>query len=120
MVDRQADKETERQRNKEKQIQISYNVHSVLTNYIGRGVFSILFIYFFLILQVPNLPLLEPPLVPTHQTFSTFNSTAVYSQATMGHAGPGMGMGTGAGGIVSSAAASVISLFRGFGGAQNK
>ncbi|XP_037799082.1 beclin 1-associated autophagy-related key regulator-like isoform X1 [Penaeus monodon] len=69
---------------------------------------------------VPNLPLLEPPLVPTHQTFSTFNSTAVYSQATMGHAGPGMGMGTGAGGIVSSAAASVISLFRGFGGTQNK
>lgn len=84
-----------------------------------KSVFNF-FICFFLILQVPNLPLLEPPLVPTHQTFSTFNSTAVYSQATMGHAGPGMGMGTGAGGIVSSAAASVISLFRGFGGTQNK
>lgn len=67
---------------------------------------------------------MEPPNVPTHQAFSTFNSTAIYSQAAMGQTGPvGMGIGTmgaGAGGIVSSAAASVISLFRGFSGTQQK
>ncbi|XP_042220107.1 beclin 1-associated autophagy-related key regulator-like [Homarus americanus] len=74
---------------------------------------------------VPNFPLLEPPpSVPTHQAFSTFNSTTIYSQATMGQiaqGGMGLGaMGVGAGGIVSSAAASVISLFRGFGGGQQR
>nr|UXP86415.1 beclin-1 [Procambarus clarkii] len=72
---------------------------------------------------VPNIPLLEPPSIP-HQAFSTFNSTAIYSQTGMGQIGQGgMGMGAlgmGAGGIVSSAAASVMSLFRGFAGTQQK
>ncbi|XP_064105592.1 beclin 1-associated autophagy-related key regulator-like isoform X1 [Macrobrachium nipponense] len=71
---------------------------------------------------VPNLPLIEPPSVPTHQAYSTFNSTAIYSQANVGQFGHGAaglgGMAAGAGGIVSSAAASVMSLFRGLGGTQ--
>ncbi|KAK7071481.1 autophagy protein 14, partial [Halocaridina rubra] len=71
---------------------------------------------------VPHLPMIEPPLIPTHQAYSTFNSTAIYSQANVGQFGHGTatigGMAAGAGGIVSSAAASVMSLFRGFGGMQ--
>ncbi|KAK4300973.1 hypothetical protein Pmani_026846 [Petrolisthes manimaculis] len=62
---------------------------------------------------VPNFTLPETTTgPPTHQAYSTFSSTAVYSQA----AGQTGAAGT-AGGIVSSAAASVISLFRGLGGA---
>ncbi|KAK3885356.1 hypothetical protein Pcinc_010435 [Petrolisthes cinctipes] len=62
---------------------------------------------------VPNFTLPETTSgPPTHQAYSTFSSTAVYSQA-VGQTGAA---GT-AGGIVSSAAASVISLFRGLSGA---
>ncbi|XP_076042702.1 autophagy related protein 14 [Oratosquilla oratoria] len=65
---------------------------------------------------VPNIPHLEQSLVPTRQSLSSFNSTATYSQAYVGGA-QGVG-GVGAGGIMSSAAASVISLFKGFAGNQ--